>query len=225
MRLLLSKRAHAAEHERRRNYGPFRPAGPSCRTRGRTPRSPTAAARSRRAWRSERPVARRTSPAVTSRPCARARRTRRATVAGRPPRSCPALGPERPRDREGPAPWPPRCPLQRRPHGRQRGHSAATTKAMRRSPSRPSEPSGDGRTLTVGMSGTGGPPAGRGESCPPPPTPVRVTKRSRSSSGPSSASSASRPTKLVSWVGRLLGMVSTARSWGKSRASWGWQSW
>jgi hypothetical protein len=147
---------------------------------------------SRRAWRSERPVARLTFPAVTSRPLALARRRSRTTVArassavilpamsgalrrpvvsavtgndrrtsrttvaqAPPPRSSsrprPALGRELARDRPGPAPWPPQCPLQRRPHGHQHGHPAARTRPLagqrRGRPRRPRTAGRDRRTV------------------------------------------------------------------------------
>ena len=51
---------------------------------------------------------------------------------------------------------------------------------------------------------------------PVPPGPVSVRSRVVASSSAASASSASRPTNVVSWVGRLFGRASSVRSGGKS---------
>ena len=62
----------------------------------------------------------------------------------------------------------------------------------------------------------------RGASCPQPPGPVSVSRRVRSSSRASSASSRSRPTKLVSWCGsRGRGRRGCARG-GRASASGSW---
>ena len=60
---------------------------------------------------------------------------------------------------------------------------------------------------------------------PDPPAPVKVTRRAPPSSAASSASSRSRPTKLVSWSSRLWRRASTDRSRGNSRGRSGCSSW
>ena len=54
---------------------------------------------------------------------------------------------------------------------------------------------------------------------PVPPGPVIVSSRVVSNRRLASASSSSRPTKVVSWVGRLFGRVSGVRSFGNSEGS------
>ena len=60
---------------------------------------------------------------------------------------------------------------------------------------------------------------------PDPPAPVKVTRRAPASSAASSASSRSRPTKLVSWSSRLWRRAATDRSRGNSRGRSGCSSW
>ena len=79
----------------------------------------------------------------------------------------------------------------------------------------------------IGSSGTKKTPSGKSSDdraaswsesrvLPVPPGPVSVRSRVRASSRAAASSSASRPTNVVSWVGRLLGRASSERSAGKS---------
>ena len=60
------------------------------------------------------------------------------------------------------------------------------------------------------------PPAATAASCPCRPGPVRVSRRVLAAGPAASASSSSRPTNVVSWVGRLFGRASSERSGGNS---------
>ncbi len=79
----------------------------------------------------------------------------------------------------------------------------------------------------IGSSGTKKTPSGKSPATvvaswresrvfPVPPGPVIVRSRVVSKSRPASASSSSRPTNVVSWVGRLFGRVSGVRSFGNA---------
>ena len=79
----------------------------------------------------------------------------------------------------------------------------------------------------IGSSGTKKTPSGKSSDdraaswsesrvLPVPPGPVRVSSRVGASSRAAASSSASRPTNVVSWVGRLFGRASSERSGGKS---------
>ena len=59
-------------------------------------------------------------------------------------------------------------------------------------------------------------PGATGASCRSRPGPVNVSRRVRDSRSAASATSRSRPTNVVSWVGRLFGRASSDRSGGKS---------
>ena len=114
-----------------------------------------------------------------------------------------------------------------------RAASPATRRATRRSACRPISVTPTAAAIRgatsiwsrIGSSGTKKTPSGKSSATvvaswsdsrvfPVPPGPVIVRSRVVSNRRPASASSSSRPTNVVSWVGRLFGRVSGVRSFG-----------